>query len=160
MGVGMRSLKEYLEKEGFIIQPTVGSSMEPLLHSHQSLVRIERVEGELPKNSVPLYVRPSGQYVLHRIVKVRKKDYLIVGDNRVLLEKVPKEWVIGVMTAYAADGILWHMTEDSEYLAYVEGYTRHFWLRHYVKWCRAFPGRVIRKLRCIAGKLKHGEHIS
>ena len=97
------TIEEILEREGRYLAPTVVDSMEPLLHNRRNTVVIEKVVGTLKKYDVPLYKRPiSNKYVLHRIVKVneKKKEYIIVGDNRWRKEKVPFSWVIGVLVGY------------------------------------------------------------
>ena len=52
-----------------------------------------------------LYKRPPDQYVLHRIIKVRQNDYVILGDNCVNKEYgIKDEDIIGVMTRYIRNG--------------------------------------------------------
>lgn len=74
--------------------------MEPLLHNRKSTVVIEWKQGPLKRHDVALYRRPTGEYVLHRVIKNLGEAYLIRGDNRIRNEYVPEEWVIGVMTGY------------------------------------------------------------
>ncbi|MCC8162809.1 MAG: S24/S26 family peptidase [Lachnospiraceae bacterium] len=76
---------------------TKGDSMRPLLETGKTRVLIVRVEGELSRNDLPLYRRPSGQYVMHRIIRSDQTHYYTRGDNRCGLEKVPKDWVLGVV---------------------------------------------------------------
>lgn len=75
-------IEEELERSGKILQTTIGDSMEPMLQNRQNIVVIEKADGLLKKYDLPLYRRPNGKYVLHRILKVRKNDYIICGDNR------------------------------------------------------------------------------
>ena len=96
-------IEKVLEEYGSGLFQTVGDSMEPLLHNRKSSVMIEKINGPLKKNDVVLYRRPSKKYVLHRVIKVLDGAYLIRGDNRIWKERVPQEWVIGVMTGYYAD---------------------------------------------------------
>ena len=81
-----------------VVTITVGDSMEPLLSNRSSRVVIVRAESELKRNDLPMYKRPTGQFVMHRIIKVDEKFYYTRGDNRAGLEKVPKDWVQGVVT--------------------------------------------------------------
>ena len=78
--------EEELQKNGKIIHTNVGTSMMPLLRQNRDVMIIERPEGRLKKYDVPLYKRKNGQYVLHRILKVREKDYVICGDHCVKKE--------------------------------------------------------------------------
>ena len=81
-----------------VVTITVGDSMEPLLSNRSSRVVIVRTESELKRNDLPMYKRPTGQFVMHRIIKVDEEFYYTRGDNRAGLEKVPKDWVQGVVT--------------------------------------------------------------
>ena len=77
---------------------TVGDSMEPLLYNRSTGVVIVKADRELKKNELPMYKRPTGQFVMHRIIKVDAVFYYTRGDNRTRLEQIPKEWVQGVVT--------------------------------------------------------------
>lgn len=98
------SYEEQLNAGKTVISYTVGDSMEPLLHTRKTHVFIRKAEGTLKRNDIPLYRRPTGEYVLHRIIRVGDDCYFIRGDNRVGLEKVPKDWVLGVVTQIYRNG--------------------------------------------------------
>ena len=122
------TIEEILDKEGKYLGPTVGDSMEPLLHNRVNTIVIEKVKGELSKYDVPLYKRPTtNQYVLHRIVKVdqKKKEYIIVGDNRWRKERVPFSWVIGNLVGYY-EGERYISTSDEEYIKYSRRIVRNY----------------------------------
>ena len=52
-----------------------------------------------------IYRRPPSSYVLHRVIKVRDDDYVILGDNCVNKEYGIKDSdIIGVMTEYVHNG--------------------------------------------------------
>lgn len=97
---------------------TVGNSMEPLLYNRNTHVFVKKAEGNLHRNDIPLYKRPSGEYVLHRIIRVSEDHYYIRGDNRNYLEKVPKDWVFGVVTKIYRKGKYISVT-DPGYRLYV-----------------------------------------
>ena len=63
-----------------------GTSMMPLLRQGIDSVLLVSPT-DLEKNDIVLYERPSGQLVMHRIVKLRKNKLLICGDNQYILEK-------------------------------------------------------------------------
>lgn len=97
--------EEELRRSGKLIYTNVGDSMLPLIRQDRDLVVIEPAAGRLKKYDVPLYRRPSGQYVLHRIVRVRAEDYVLCGDNRIRCETgVIDGQIIGVLTAVIRDG--------------------------------------------------------
>ena len=100
------SFEEEIQRSGYLLYRNVGDSMLPLIRQGRDLVLISRKpEGRLNKYDVPLYKRDSGQYVLHRILKVRKDDYMICGDNRWQRETgITDRHIIGVLTAVIRDG--------------------------------------------------------
>ena len=99
------SFEEQLEKNRRLIYTNKGDSMMPLIKQDRDLLIIEPAIGRLKKYDVPLYKRDSGQYVLHRILKVREDDYVICGDNRWVKEYgIQDRHIIGVLTAVVRDG--------------------------------------------------------
>ena len=93
--------------------------MLPMLNEKKDLVRMVPVTERLKPYDIPLYRRPSGQLVLHRIIDVKKRHYIICGDNRTIAEKVPFSWVIAVVEGYYK-GELYISCQDPEYLEYLE----------------------------------------
>ena len=124
------TFKEQLELHGKIIYTNVGTSMMPLLRQGRDVMIIERPTGRLKKYDVPLYIRPDGMYVLHRILKVRKNDYVICGDHCTVKEYgITDNDIVGVLTGVIRDGKT--ITTDSL------GYKLYYHL-----WCDFFPIRV------------------
>ena len=98
------TFEEVLAEKGTLIYTNVGDSMYPLIKPRDLLV-IKRAELPLKRLDIPLYKRDNGQYVLHRIIKVRKDDYLICGDNRVGVESgITDRHMIGVLTDIIRSG--------------------------------------------------------
>ena len=78
--------------------------MYPLIKPRDLLV-IKKVTAPLKKNDIPLYKRDSGQYVLHRIVKIKNGEYYICGDNRAFIERgITDRHIIGVLTDIVREG--------------------------------------------------------
>ncbi len=98
--------EQELEQNGSLIYTTVGMSMRPFLRSGQDLMVIERPgSGRCKPRDVVLYRRRSGKYVLHRIMWVRKDDYVLCGDNCWNLEPgIRDDQILGVLTAVIRDG--------------------------------------------------------
>ena len=133
------SFEEQLAKNGKLIYTNQGDSMLPLIKQDRDLLIIEPVHGRLKKYDVPLYRRDSGQYVLHRILKVREDDYVICGDNRWVREYgIQDRHIIGVLTAVVRNGKEIAVT-DWKYRLYV-----HLWCDLFP--IRAFIVHVINKL--------------
>ncbi len=99
------NFKKALEEHGRIIYTNVGTSMMPLLRQKRDVMIIERPTGRLKKYDCPLYIRADGSHVLHRIIKVREKDYVIAGDHCTYKEYgITDENIIGVLTGVIRDG--------------------------------------------------------
>ncbi len=124
------SFEEVLAKEGRLVYSNVGTSMLPLIRQGRDLMVIRKPSGRLRKYDVPLYRRDNGQYVLHRVLKVREEDYVICGDNCIRLETgITDRQILGVLTAVVRDGKELPVT-DWRYRLYV------------LLWCGLFPLRV------------------
>ncbi len=141
-----KTIEEFIRSGNTLYKTISGISMEPLLHNRQSIVKIEKANGILKKNDVVLFIRNNGDYVLHRIVKVRRNDYLICGDNQWVYERIPHGDVIGIMTEYTNDGEHYVSVSSDEYKEYVDKHCKYYWLKYHIKWMKAFPGRATRKL--------------
>ncbi|MBE6876020.1 MAG: hypothetical protein E7496_04730 [Ruminococcus sp.] len=125
------TFEQEIQRTGKLIYTNVGDSMMPLIRQDKDLLIIEKVTGRLKKYDVPLYRRDSGQYVLHRILKVRENDYVICGDNRWHREYgITDRHIIGVLTGIVRDGKTIPVT-DKKYLFYVH------------LWCDFFPVRAL-----------------
>lgn len=123
-----RTIEQELALRGHGLFQTVGDSMEPLLHNRKSTVVIEIPKNMLKKYDVALYRRPGGEYVLHRVIKVVENAYIICGDNRIHREKVPTDWVIGVMTGYYKDERNNYVScEDEIYRKYLRTLKWRYW---------------------------------
>lgn len=113
------TIEAEIEKHGTGIFTNVGDSMMPLLRQRRDIIHISKVEGRLKKYDVSLYKRDNGQYVLHRILKVRENDYVICGDNRTGMEEgITDRHIIGVMTGVSRDGKFLSVN-DKKYKLYV-----------------------------------------
>lgn len=128
------SYEEYLDKYQRLVRTNVGVSMLPLLRQGRDLFIVEkRGPGRLKAGDVVLYRRPLDKYVLHRIVQVREKDYVILGDNCVNREYgITDDDILGVMTGFVRDGKQHTVTE--------RGYRLYRFL-----WLHGAPVRVFLK---------------
>lgn len=110
-----------------------GTSMRPLIRQGIDFVELSPLPKRLKKYDIPLYQRPDGQYVLHRVVKTGD-TYTCIGDNQFQLERsVRHEQLIAVVTAiyrgekrvpvtafsYKVYCRLWHWSRPA----------RHLWFR-------------------------------
>lgn len=111
-----------------------GTSMLPMLKDGRDQVILSPLPDKLRKYDLPLYQRENGQYVLHRIVKV-KDGYTCMGDNQFVPEKgLRRDQMIAVVTCFVRKGKA-YSTECLAYRAYCR-----FWCA--VRPIRRFLGRI------------------
>lgn len=127
------TFEEQLEQYGYCVYFTVGSSMWPLLRPRKDLVHLKKPSGRLQYHDVALFRRKSGQYVLHRVVEVREKEYVFLGDHQVVKEEgIRDDQILGVMEGFTREGK--YCTVDSiGYKVYVRLWTGLYPLR-YISW--------------------------
>ena len=81
-----------------------GTSMLPMLAEGRDSVVLSPLPAKLKKYDLPLYQRKSGQYVLHRIVKVGE-SYTCMGDNQLSFEtELNHEQMIAVVSSFNRKG--------------------------------------------------------
>lgn len=107
------SYEDYLNIHGSLTYSNVGVSMLPLLRQGKDLFIVRKKKAERCRvGDVVLYRRPPDHYVLHRIIKVRPNDYVILGDNCIAKEYgIRDEDIIGVMTGFVRNGKEHDITE-------------------------------------------------
>ena len=145
-----QTIENVLKKKGKLIYNFHGISMRPMLCQENGILVLRRKEPDerCRKNDVVLFKRDNGQYVLHRILKVREKDYWIVGDNCYSGENIREEQVLGVLTNFTRKGRSFSV-ENRWYKLYV-------WL-----WCDPWPlrmwigRRIMFVKRCLRWLRKH-----
>lgn len=142
-----------LERHGRFTFTNVGTSMMPLLRQNKDLFVIEKKTGKrLRKYDTVLFKRANGRYVLHRILEVRGKDYVLSGDHQFRREYgVTDDQILGVMTKVIRDGITISVM-DKKYQMYVHLWCDFFYIRAAILWMKMLPYRIRRKFRKMIGK--------
>ena len=84
------------------VLPLHGTSMNPFFHTGDQVV-LKKSEAYKKLDCV-LYKRENGQYVFHRILKIKKGIYYIAGDNQTTLEEVNDNQILAKMIGYIIDG--------------------------------------------------------
>ena len=82
--VGM--LKELTEEGREVSMLIAGSSMSPFLIHERDMIYFKKPDRELKKGDMVFFQRRSGQFIMHRIWKVRPEGYYIVGDAQTQIE--------------------------------------------------------------------------
>ena len=138
------TFEEIIRRDGRLVYTNVGVSMLPLLRHGRDLFIVEkRGPDRLKAGDVVLYRRPPAQYVLHRIVEVREKDY---GDNCVNREYgITDSDILGVMTGFVRDGKQHAVTE--------KGYRLYTWLCLHGAGLRIFLKRAMWRVKSILRKM-------
>ena len=134
-------MKEVLESGGdFTFYPN-GTSMMPLIREGVDQVILAKSDNYKVGDAV-FYLRENGQFVLHRIVKIKNGEYVMCGDNQVGFEYGIKEnQILAKMKALIRDGEVIDETNKR--------------YRKYIRWLpfRRFKKRIVSKLRAIKNKL-------
>lgn len=98
-------IKEQLKTDGEVRFTPKGISMMPLLRSGVDVVTLGKVTFPLKKYDIALYQRDTGEYVLHRVIKVKDGTYTMRGDNQALAEPgIREDQIIGVVTKFTHQG--------------------------------------------------------
>ena len=140
------NIEHQLAEQGFYVSTTVGCSMRPMLRNRRDRVILLPVGSErLKKYDLPLYRRPDGKYVLHRIIGVREGWYIIRGDNTYIKERVPDAWILGYVSEFYR-GERHIRTTSRGYRLYARIWNALYPLRYLYHIGRSVAGRVWRKI--------------
>ena len=113
-----RSFDEYLDSHDSLTYRNTGTSMMPLLKEGRDLFTVTgKGESRFRRGDVVLY-RRGEEYVLHRVIRVREHDYVILGDNCIRKETgITDADIIGVMTGFVHRGRE-HTVKEAGYRLY------------------------------------------
>lgn len=142
------TFEELLEKNGYLVYTNVGFSMLPLLRQRRDIIEIRRKDPatRCKRYDAVLYKR-GDKYILHRVLKVRPNDYVIVGDHCFRREYgITDKQILGIMARVIRDGKSIYPT-DWKYKLYVH------------LWCDFYPVRAAilyskMRIRAAGGKIK------
>lgn len=130
------TFEEIIAQQGHLVYTNTGTSMMPLLRQHRDLLVImPKPEGRLHRLDVPLYKRDNGKYILHRILWVRKKDYILCGDNQWHPEcSISDRHIIGILDAVVRDGktIPLRSTPEHPHVSWKYRLYVHLWCDFYL----------------------------
>lgn len=81
------SVLRELAEEGQVVSMVIaGNSMSPFLCHDRDTIYFCRPDRELKKGDMVFYQRDTGQYVMHRICRIRPEGYYLVGDAQTEVE--------------------------------------------------------------------------
>ena len=131
----VKILEDLTQEDKTVGVPVSGNSMSPFLISHRDYVIFQKPNRSLQKGDIVFFRRDSGEYILHRVSKIRKNQYYILGDAQTKVEgPIREDQIFGLVTKARRKG---KWIDPS-----------NFWWKFFEKvWINMIPLRpVIRKL--------------
>lgn len=93
-------LKDLVEEGNQVSLLISGSSMAPFLIHHRDTVYFKKPDRALKEGDIVFYRRANGQYVMHRIRRIRQDGYYLIGDAQTQTEgPLKREQIFGLITA-------------------------------------------------------------
>ena len=126
-----------IHSEGGYVATPVGWSMFPMLRNRRDTVLLVPAPAELKKGDLPLYMRPNGTLVLHRVRQVCAEGYTMCGDGQTTCEYgVSHAAVLGVAKGFWRDETYIPCT-SKRYRIYVKVWCLSLRLRGvFLKFCK------------------------
>ena len=91
-----------LAQEGRTVSTVVsGGSMLPFLSGNRDYVYLEAPKRKLRKGDIVLFRRANGDFVLHRIKKIKNNDFYLLGDRQYGVEGPVKREQISALAVGA-----------------------------------------------------------
>lgn len=143
--------EEYFRQHTELVYKNVGISMLPMLKQGRDLFILKKkTEQRCKKYDVVLYYRKPEQYVLHRIVEVQEKGYVLLGDNCENKEYGIKEGdILAVMDSFVRKGRTISIA-NWKYKIYIHLWYWIYPFRKQIFRCKRMAGRIKR----VANKTK------
>lgn len=117
----LRELTEQGKEVSVLIS---GNSMAPFLCHQRDMICFEKPKGLLRKGDMVFYQRENGQFLMHRIYRVTRQGYYLVGDaQRVIEGPLKEEQIFAVITKVKRKG---HWIGPGNF---VWEFFEHIWIR-------------------------------
>ena len=92
-------LRELTEQGKEVSLVVSGNSMSPFLRHERDVIYFKKPDRELRRGDMVFYQRKTGQFVMHRIWKVKKDGFYITGDSQMEIEgPVQQEQIFALVT--------------------------------------------------------------
>lgn len=79
-------LRELTEEGREVSLMISGSSMSPFLIHQRDTIYFRKPDKKLKRGDMVFYERPGGQFVMHRIIRVRPEGLYLIGDAQTEIE--------------------------------------------------------------------------
>lgn len=149
-------LMELLDKDKFILRPTVGVSMEPLLHQNTTLVLIVKEFQTPKKGDVVLFERKDGSLILHRVVKATDSFFYIRGDNCYFNEKVVMSQIRGLVVQIYRNGKFFEVDNSFFYRLYTFYILTSYPFRFVLMKVKNKVRGALRRIKHLFGRFRNG----
>ena len=122
-------LKEMVE-QGMEVSMTIsGTSMEPFLIHNRDRIYFQKPKGPIKKGDMVFFQRVTGEYVMHRVMKVRGHQYYLAGDHQTFLEgPIEESQIFAKVVSVERKGV-WLSEEDRIWKFYAGWWRRVYWGR-------------------------------
>jgi hypothetical protein len=99
-------LKQLITEEGKEVSLRIsGGSMSPFLVHQRDEVLLAPIRRELKKGDIVFFQRENNDYVLHRIKKITKDGYYLIGDGQIEIEgPIRRERIFSIVTLVQRKG--------------------------------------------------------
>lgn len=98
-------LREIAEEGKVVSMLIAGSSMAPFLCHNRDYIYFTRPEREPRRGDMVFYQRDSGQYVMHRVYRVKPDGYYMAGDAQTQIEgPLRRDQIFAVVTQVKRNG--------------------------------------------------------
>lgn len=92
-------LKDLVEQGEEVNMYVLGSSMAPFVVHKRDVIYFKQPKRKLKKGDIAFFKRRNGQYVVHRIYKIKGDDYYFVGDNQTMIEgPIKRSQIFAIVT--------------------------------------------------------------
>lgn len=134
-------LKDMVE-EGMEVSMTVaGTSMEPFLVHNRDRITFQKPTGPIKKGDMVFYRRMTGEYVMHRVMKVKDHRYYLAGDHQTSLEGPIEEAQIFARVVSVQRNGVWLTETDPVWKFYADWWRRAYWIRKVANKVKRIIGR-------------------
>ena len=146
--MSVTTFEKELQEHGFLIYTNIGISMMPLLRQHRDVIEIRAKGSERCKKYDAVLYKVGNKYILHRIIAVRPKDYVIVGDHCFRKEYgITDNMILGVMTRVIRNGKTIDVNTNLLYRCYVHLWCDFYPIRAFILWGKSWIRGLLSKAK-------------
>ena len=99
------ALRELTEQGNEVCMRVAGNSMAPFLVHGRDEICFRRPDRSLKRGDMVFYQRRDGAFVMHRICRIRKDEYFLIGDAQMEIEgPIAREQIFALITAVRRKG--------------------------------------------------------